>query len=92
MPRQIALIELHQETNSFSQVPTTLREFESLALYYGEEVISQGIKDYKKFQLAGFINALKRHGQGRFKTIPILSAWATSGGPVQADGEQQGDE
>ena len=44
MPKQIVLIELHQETNSFSKVPTTLREFESLALYYGEEVLSHGIK------------------------------------------------
>ena len=85
MPRQIALIELHQETNSFSQVPTTLREFETLALYYGEEVMSHGIKDYKKFQLAGFINAIKRHGQERFETIPILAAWATPGGPIQAE-------
>jgi microcystin degradation protein MlrC len=85
MPKQIALIELHQETNSFSQVPTTIREFESLALYYGEEVFSHGIKDYKKFQLAGFISAVKRKGQHRFTTIPILSAWATSGGPIQAD-------
>jgi len=85
MPKQIALIELHQETNSFSQVPTTLREFESLALYYGEEVFSQGIKDFKKFQLAGFINAVNRYGQGRFRTIPVLAAWATSGGPIQAD-------
>ncbi|MGI9543809.1 MAG: M81 family metallopeptidase [Cyclobacteriaceae bacterium] len=85
MAKQIALIELHQETNSFSQVPTTLREFRSLALYYGEEVFSQGIKDHKKFQLAGFTKAINRHGQGRFKTIPILAAWATSGGPIKAD-------
>ncbi|MDH3708757.1 MAG: M81 family metallopeptidase [Cyclobacteriaceae bacterium] len=84
MSKHIALIELHQETNSFSQVPTTLREFESLALYYGEEVLTHGIKVYKKFQLAGFISTVKQHGQGRFKTVPILAAWATSGGPIEA--------
>ncbi len=85
MRKNIALIELHQETNSFSSVPTTLREFESLALYYGDEVLSQGIKDYKKFQMAGFVNTVKRLGQGRFKAIPILAAWATSGGPIKAE-------
>ena len=85
MAKQIVLIELHQETNSFSQVPTTLREFESLALYYGDEVLSQGIKRFNKFQLAGFIKTVKRHGQDRFRTIPIISAWATSGGPIRAD-------
>ncbi|MEQ9425743.1 MAG: M81 family metallopeptidase [Cyclobacteriaceae bacterium] len=82
--KNIVLIEFHQETNSFSQVPTTLREFESLALYYGEEVLTQGIKRYKRFQAAGFIKTVSRHGKGRFKTIPILSAWATSGGPIEA--------
>ncbi len=48
MPKQIVLIELHQETNSFSKVPTTLREFESLALYYGEEVLSHGIAHFSQ--------------------------------------------
>jgi len=85
MPKNIVLIELHQETNSFSQVPTTLREFESLALFYGDEVLTKGIIRYSKFQLAGFINAVKRHGQERFQVIPIISAWATSGGPIRAD-------
>ncbi|GJM27846.1 MAG: microcystinase C [Cyclobacteriaceae bacterium] len=83
--KKIVLIEFHQETNSFSKVPTTLREFESLALYYGEEVLSKGIKDYKKFQLAGFLKALERYGQHRFEAIPVLAAWATSGGPIQPD-------
>ncbi len=85
MSKKIALIELHQETNSFSQVPTTLREFESLALYYGAQVFTQGIKDFKRFQLAGFIKAMNRYGKGRFKAVPILAAWATSGGPIKAD-------
>ena len=83
-PRYIALIELHQETNSFSQVPTTIREFESLALYYGPEVISHGIKRYKRFQLSGFISAVKRYGKGNFEAVPVLAAWATSGGPITA--------
>ncbi len=85
MTKQIALIELHQETNSFSQVPTTIREFESLALFYGEDVLTEGIRKYKKFQLAGFIDAVNRQPQRKFKTIPILSAWATSGGPIEKE-------
>lgn len=82
---KIALIEFHQETNSFSEVPTTIREFESLALYYGEDVRTKGIKRYKKFQLSGFIKAVEKYGKGQFEALPILSAWATSGGPIRKD-------
>jgi len=85
LKKNIVLIELHQETNSFSQVPTTIREFESLALYYGDDVINLGIKKHKRFQLAGFIKAVKKFGQGQFNLIPTVTAWATSGGPVEID-------
>jgi microcystin degradation protein MlrC len=83
MIKNIVLIELHQETNSFSNVPTTLREFETLALYYGDEVLSHGIKRYKRFQLSGFIKTIKKRGNGQFTFTPVLAAWATSGGPIE---------
>ena len=36
--KTIAVAELMQETNSFSPVLTTLREFEAAGLIYGEDI------------------------------------------------------
>lgn len=83
--KNIVIIEFHQETNSFSKVPTTIREFESLALFYGEDVLKKGIKKYKRFQLAGFMKAIRKFGENQINVIPTVTAWATSGGPVAID-------
>lgn len=80
--KNIVIIEFHQETNSFSKVPTTLREFESLALFYGDDVLEKGIRKFKRFQLAGFMKAINKFGKGQVNVIPTVTAWATSGGPV----------
>lgn len=82
--KKIVVVELHQETNSFSTVPTTMREFESLALYYGKDVFPSARK-LKKFQIAGFLKAVEKFGKGQIELIPTISAWATSGGPVKRD-------
>ncbi len=80
---RIALIELHQETNSFSTVRTELRNFESTALYYDEEVHRGG--DKHKLQVHGFRKAVKRFGQGKVEFVPILSAWSHSGGKINPE-------
>ena len=77
---RIALIELHQETNSFSTVPTLLRNFESSALYYDEEVHIAG--DKHKLQIDGFRKAVRRFGKGKVELVPVISAWSQSGGKV----------
>lgn len=80
---RLALIEIHQETNSFSTVATELRNFESLALYYDEEVHAGG--DKHKLQVDGFRKAIKRFGMGQIEFVPIIAAWSHSGGKITAE-------
>ncbi|AHM58679.1 microcystin LR degradation protein MlrC-like protein [Flammeovirgaceae bacterium 311] len=80
---RLALIELHQETNSFSTVPTQLRNFESLALYYDEDVHKGG--DKHRLQVEGFRKAIKHFGRGKVELVPVLSAWSHSGGRITAE-------
>lgn len=77
---RLALIEIHQETNSFSTVPTELRNFESLALHYDEDVHTGG--DKHKLQVDGFRKAIKKYGEGRVEFVPIIAAWSHSGGKI----------
>ena len=77
----IAVVELAQETNSFSPVPTTREDFAARSLYYGEEIIAVSKKEDK--QLAGFLDAVDEFGKGRIEVVPILKAWSMSGGPLQ---------
>jgi microcystin degradation protein MlrC len=79
--KTIAVIEMAQETNSFSPVPTTRADFSARSLYYGEEIIAVSKKEEK--QLAGFLEAVEDFGAGRIAIVPILKAWSMSGGPVQ---------
>ena len=80
---RLALIELHQETNSFSTVITKLRNFESTALYYDEDVYKGG--DKFRLQVHGFRKAVKRFGKGRVEIVPVISAWSHSGGKISAE-------
>ncbi len=80
---RLALIEIHQETNSFSTVPTLLRNFEAVALYYDDDVHKAG--DKFKLQIEGFRKAIKRFGKGKVELVPIISAWSHSGGKIAAD-------
>jgi microcystin degradation protein MlrC len=83
--RKIAFAELHQETNSFSPILTTLREFKGFALYYGDE-ISDFLRRYQfGTQAQGFFNALEKEGNGEFTSVPLFTAWAFSGGPLQRE-------
>lgn len=80
---RVALIELHHETNSFSTVPTQLRNFESAALYYDEDVHIGG--DKHRLQVHGFRKAIRRFGKGQVNFVPVISAWSQSGGKVTAE-------
>jgi microcystin degradation protein MlrC len=81
--RKIAFIELHQETNSFSTVPTTLREFENFSLTYGGDVWT--FADKYKAQAYGFREAVRKWGKGQFEMVPVYAAWAWSGGPIERE-------
>jgi microcystin degradation protein MlrC len=77
----VAMAEIAQETNSFSPVLTTIRDFEPLGLLYGQEVMDRGAT--KDTALGGFVQAIADHGEGQVSILPILRAKAISGGPVE---------
>jgi len=84
MPRKkILFVELQQETNSFSPLRTTLKDFSQLILLYGEEV--EPVARRTRYQLHGFYQAYDRHGQTDIVVVPVFSAWATSGGPLTVE-------
>ncbi|MDO1449507.1 M81 family metallopeptidase [Rhodocytophaga aerolata] len=81
MQKKIAIIEIQQETNSFSPVLTTLEDFKAAALGYGEDVLA--ISDiHSTKQIAGFLKAVRTYGKGQIGVVPVITAWSTSGGPV----------
>ncbi|HAK46978.1 MAG TPA: hypothetical protein DCO79_13815, partial [Spirochaeta sp.] len=75
--KRIAVIHIAQETNSFSTVLTTLAEFESSGLYYGDEIFPA--LGGGKNAVAGAMAAAAELGEGRVELVPILSANAMSG-------------
>lgn len=81
MSKKLAFIELHQETNSFSSLTTSMREFQNFVLGYGEDVWRYA--DKYKAQAYGFREAIAKWGRGEFEMLPIYTAWAWSGGPVE---------
>ncbi|MBC7920362.1 MAG: M81 family metallopeptidase [Ferruginibacter sp.] len=83
MKKKIAIIELQQETNSFSPVPTTWQDFKSLALFYGEDLLTVG-RTYKR-QVDGFLKSVEKYGNGQIEPVPVIAAWATSGGPLRRE-------
>lgn len=80
--RTILYAEFMHEVNSFSPVLTTERDFKADHLFFGEEVITSAAEEKK--QLAGFLKAVKKHGKGRIRTIPLVQAKSMSGGPIDS--------
>ncbi len=75
---KILIAELKQESNTFAPL-TTVEDFKGFHLIYGNEVIEklQGTNS----EIAGFLNVLKAHGH---QAIPVMAAFAVSGGPLSA--------
>ena len=80
-PYRIGIAMLAQETNSFSPVPTTLRDFEALGLHYGRDVME--VNAGRKTTLGGFLDAVERFGGGEIEVVPVMQASAMSGGPIE---------
>jgi len=81
LQKTIAVVALEQETNVFSPVKTTLKDFQARDLYYGDAMIAPSLK--QRDQVAGFLAAVKDYGKGSIKVVPIMQAKAASGGPVE---------
>jgi microcystin degradation protein MlrC len=79
--KRIAVAQVSQETNYFSTVPTTIREFESSGLYHGDEIIEKMAGG--KTAIAGALQAVADLGEGRIEIVPILSADAMSGCSIE---------
>lgn len=81
----IAFAMLRQETNVFSSVPTTLKDFEDACLLYGGAVLGEQDRVLKGFdELVGFKAAVKKIGGGDVEAVPIYRAFAMSGGNIEA--------
>jgi microcystin degradation protein MlrC len=74
---KIAIAEISQETDTFSPIPTTLRDFEQTGLYFGNEILEKmpGVG-----KIGGFLNIAQHEPNVEY--LPILRARATSGGRI----------
>ena len=88
--KRIAYARIAQESNSLSPVPTTLHDFEGSHYLEGDALLRATTEGpevagfFKKAELAGFI-AAARARKTEVEPVPILSAWASSGGPLAKD-------
>jgi microcystin degradation protein MlrC len=78
--KTIAVAELMQETNVALPIKTTLVDF---VLHYGDDMITSATKD--KTMVAGFLSAVKDFGAGKITVVPIMSARADAGAPVEKE-------
>jgi microcystin degradation protein MlrC len=85
--KRIAFARIAQESNSLSPVPTVIADFESSHYLEGAALMAAVTKGpevpgfFKKAELGGFMAAaLERKAE--IEPVPLLSAWASSGGPL----------
>ncbi len=87
--KRIAYARIQQETNALSPVDTVLRDFESAHYLVGDDLLRATTEGpevagfFKRAELAGFMQAVAAR-KADIEPVPILSAWASSGGPLSA--------
>lgn len=74
---RIAIAEIKQESNTFSPLPTTLDAFEAQYLWRGDEMVT-GYGE-ARIEVPGFLAVLREVGA---TPVPLLAAFAASGGPL----------
>ena len=79
----VAVAGIMQETNSFSPVLTTRKEFEAAGMLIGQEIIDSEKGQSK--QIGGFMEAVEAFGEENVTVVPIIHASAMSGGPVERE-------
>lgn len=79
MKMRIAIAEIKQESDTFSPVPCTLKDFEQNGLYYDTNFLDKmkGVGE-----IGGFLDALKEEGMD-LELVPILRANGTCSGRVE---------
>ena len=88
--KRIAFARIAQESNSLSPVPTTFADFETAHYFEGEKLLDIATDGpevagfFKRAELAGFVSAA-RERSNEIEPVPLLSAWASSGGPLSKE-------
>jgi microcystin degradation protein MlrC len=88
--KRIAFARIMQESNALSPVPTTLHDFESAHYLTGDALLRAATTGpelagfFKRAELGGFMRAVAAR-KSEIEPVPILSAWASSGGPLSRE-------
>ena len=75
MAKRVGVASIIQETNTFSANQSTMQDFELQGIWRAADVVtkSQGMN----IEVAGSLERLRTHG---FEAVPLMRAWAMSGG------------
>jgi microcystin degradation protein MlrC len=76
--KRIAVASIIQETNTFSLQPSTYADFESQGVWFSDAININGAG--LNLEITGAISRLQEMG---YEAIPIMRAWAMSGGILQ---------
>ncbi len=88
--KRLAFARIAQESNSLSPVPTVMADFESSHYLVGDalmQAVTQGPEVpgfFKRAELGGFIKAVQAR-RAEVEPVPVMSAWASSGGPLSRE-------
>lgn len=88
--KRIAFARIAQETNALSPVPTVMKDFETAHYFEGDKLLEIATKGpevagfFKRAELGGFIQAVTER-KAEIEPVPLLSAWASSGGPLSKE-------
>ncbi len=88
--KRIAYARIMQESNALSPVDTTIIDFESAHYLVGDALLKATTDGpelpgfFKRAELAGFMTAVKAR-KTEVEGVPIMSAWASSGGPLSLE-------
>ena len=78
---RIAFAQIWQETHSFNPILTGVEDFRQGGLYFGDEIFAK-MEDLG--EIGGFLKAMGEESQP-VELIPIIRAWAMSGGSISAE-------
>jgi microcystin degradation protein MlrC len=75
MAKRVGVASIIQETNTFSANQSTMQDFELQGIWLGADVVTQS--QGMNIEVAGSLDRLRTHG---FEAVPLMRAWAMSGG------------
>jgi len=78
---RIAMAQVWQETHTFNPMATGLVELEESGLYFGDEILE---KMWGVAEIGGFLAAAEEE-EAEVELVPIIRAWAGSGGRVTGE-------